>query len=82
MTLQRPEELTVPQVAQRFGVNKYVVYYWIKRRRIQARRIHCRSPYWITLDASDEQKLQERVRNSTKLQKRKGSPIATAEGAL
>ena len=80
--LQKPGELTVPQVAQHFGVNKYVVYYWIKRRRIQARQINCRSPYWITLDASDEQKLQERVRNSTKLQKRRVSPNATVEGAL
>src|SRR5208282_2283114 len=80
--LRRPEELTVQQVAQHFGVNAYVVYYWIERRRIQARRINYRSPYWITLNGSDEQKLQELVRNSTKLQKRKVSPNATAEGAL
>jgi hypothetical protein len=82
LTLQRPEELTVQQVARHFGVNKYVVYYWIKRRLIHARRLNPRMPYWITLNGLDEQRLQDRVRNSTKLQKRKLSPIATAEGAL
>ena len=80
--LRRPEELTVQQVAQHFGVNKYLVYYWIKRRLIHARRLNPRMPYWITLNGSDEQRLQDRVRNSTKLQKGKVSPIATAEGAL
>jgi len=82
VTLQRPEELTVQQVAQHFGVNKYVVYYWIKRSLIPARRLNHRMPYWITLNGSDEQRLQDRVRNSTKLQKGKVSPHATAEGAL
>jgi hypothetical protein len=80
--LRRPEELTVQQVAQHFGVNAYVVYYWIERSLIQARQLNPRTPYWITLNGSDEQKLQERVRNSTKLQKGKVSPNATAEGAL
>jgi len=69
--LQRPEELTVQQVAQHFGVNKYVVYYWIKRSLIHARRLNQRMPYWITLTGSDEQKLQNRVRNSSRLQKAK-----------
>ena len=82
VTLQRPEELTVQQVAQHFGVNKYVVYYWIKRSLIHARRLNQRMPYWITLNGSDEQKLQDRVRNSSRLQKGKVSPNATAEGAL
>jgi hypothetical protein len=82
VTLQRPEELTVQQVAQHFGVNKHVVYYWIKRSLIHARRLNPRMPYWITLNGSDEQRLQDRVRNSTKLEKRKVSPNATAEGAL
>ena len=80
--LQKPGELTVPEVAQRFGVNKYVVDFWIKRSLIQARRLNPRMPYWITLTGSDEQKLQDRVRNSTKLQKRRVSPNATEEGAL
>jgi len=41
---RRPEELTVQQVAQHFGVNAYVVYYWIERNLIQARRLNQRMP--------------------------------------
>ena len=59
------------QVAQHFGVNAYVVYCWIQRNLIQARRLNQRMPYWITLTGSDEQKLQNRVRNSSRLQKAK-----------
>ncbi len=70
------------QVAQHFGVNAYVVYYWIERTLIQVRRLNQRMPYWITLTGSDEQKLQNRVRNSSRLQKGKVSPNDTAEGAL
>ena len=81
-TLRRPEELTVQQVAQHFGVNAYVVYYWIERNLIQARQLNQRMPYWITLNGPDEQKLQNRVRNSSRLQKGKVSPNDTAEGAL
>jgi transposase-like protein len=81
-TLRRPEELTVQQVAQHFGVNAYVVYYWIERRLIPARQLNPRMPYWITLNGSDEQKLQDRVRHSSRLQKGKVSQNATAEGAL
>ena len=82
VTLRMPEELTVQQVAQHFGVNAYVVYYWIERRLIQARQLNQRMPYWITLNGSDEQKLQDRARHSSRLQKGKVSPNATAEGAL
>jgi len=31
-----------------------VVYYWIDRSLIQARRLNSGMPYWITLNASDE----------------------------
>ena len=74
--------LTVQQVAQYFGVRTTVVYYWIERRLIQARQLNQRMPYWITLTGSDEQKLQNRVHHSSRLQKGKVSPNATAEGAL
>src|SRR6266568_5032926 len=65
--LKRPEELSVQQVAKEFGVGPSVVYYWIERHLIQARRINNRSPYWITLNASDEPKLRDRVRNSSRI---------------
>ena len=67
--LVRPEELTVPQVAKRFGVSPNVVYYWIDRGVIQARRLNAGSPYWITLHENDEQQLQDWVRNSSKIQR-------------
>ncbi len=80
--LKRPEELSVQQVAKEFGVGPSVVYYWIERHLIQARRINNRSPYWITLNASEEQKLRDRVRNSSRIQKGKASQNAAGESAL
>lgn len=65
--LARPEELTVQQLAERFGVSPNVVYYWIDRRVIQARRLNAGSPYWITLNETAEQNLQDWVRNSCRI---------------
>jgi DNA invertase Pin-like site-specific DNA recombinase len=67
-TLVRPEELTVQQVAERFRVSPNVVYYWIDRGVIEARRLNAGSPYWITLNETDEQKLRDWVRNSCRIQ--------------
>src|SRR5258707_2114820 len=66
--LVRPEELTVQQVAERFRVSPNVVYYWIDRGVIEARRLNAGSPYWITLNQTDEQKLQNWVCNSCRIQ--------------
>ena len=65
--LKHREELTVQQVAERFGVNPNVVYYWIEHGVIQARRLTSGSPYWITVSETDEQKLWDWVRNSRKI---------------
>jgi DNA invertase Pin-like site-specific DNA recombinase len=65
--LVRPEELTAQQVAERFRVSPNVVYYWINRGVIQARRLNAGSPYWITLNETDEQKLGDWVRNSSRI---------------
>jgi DNA invertase Pin-like site-specific DNA recombinase len=67
-TLVRAEELTVHQVAERFGVSTHVVYYWIDRGVIQARRLNAGMPYWITLNETDEQKLRDWVRKSSRIQ--------------
>jgi DNA invertase Pin-like site-specific DNA recombinase len=67
--LKRPEELTVQQVGQRFGVSKHVVYYWIERGLVEARRFNAGSPYWITINAEREQELVEWVRGSSKIRK-------------
>jgi DNA invertase Pin-like site-specific DNA recombinase len=81
-TLIRPEELTVQQVAERFRISPHVVYYWIDRGLIQARRLNAGAPYWITLNETDEQKLRDWVRNSSRIQNGKASPNAIRGSAL
>jgi DNA invertase Pin-like site-specific DNA recombinase len=66
-TLIHPEELTVPQVAERFGVSPHVVYYWIDRGVIHARRLNTGAPYWITLNETDDQTLRDWVRKSCRI---------------
>ncbi|MGH9162762.1 MAG: hypothetical protein ACRD2X_22570 [Vicinamibacteraceae bacterium] len=70
--LKRPEELSVQEVAQRFGVSSHVVYYWIEHDVIQARRLNKGSPYWITLTSNKTQELRTWVRSSRKISKRRG----------
>ena len=70
--LKRPEELSVQQVSQRFGVSHHVVYYWIQRGVIKARRLNRGSPYWITIDAHKEEELLKSVRNSSRIGSRQG----------
>src|ERR1700674_341815 len=64
ISLKRPEELTVQQAAQRFGVSTHVVYYWIDRDVVEARQLDGRGPWWITLNGAKEQERHEWVRNS------------------
>jgi excisionase family DNA binding protein len=80
MKFNRPEELTVQQVAERLAVSSSVVYYWVERGVIQARRINAGSPYWITLNETDEQKLRDWVRNSSKVHTTSSTP--SEESAL
>jgi hypothetical protein len=65
--LNKAEELTVQQVAKQFGVGIGVVYYWIERHIIQARRLNERGQFWITLNTEDKQKLRDWVRNSSRI---------------
>jgi hypothetical protein len=62
--LMRPNELTVQQLAERLRVSTHVVYYWIDRRVVEARKLDGRGAWWITLDASKEHNLQDWVRTS------------------
>jgi hypothetical protein len=78
--LVRPEEVTVQQVAERFGVSPNVVYYWIDRGVIQGRRLNAGSPYWITLNETDEQKIRDWVSNSCRIQMESSTRLE--EGAL
>ena len=66
--LKRPEELTVRQVAERYGTSDQVVYYWIDHSVIRSRRITPGMPHWITLSDQDEQRLGEWVRRSRRIQ--------------
>ena len=65
--LKKPEEFTVQQVAEHFGVSEGVVYYWIEHSVIDARRLNGGMPYWITLNAADEKKLRDWVHNSSRI---------------
>jgi DNA invertase Pin-like site-specific DNA recombinase len=67
---EKPGELTVHQVAERFFVNPGVVYYWIERGVIEARRKNRGSPYWITLDREKEEELKAWVRDSSRIAKK------------
>ncbi len=80
--LRKPEELTVQQVATDFAVSDHVVYYWIAHGLIQARRTSSGSPYWITLSPTDEQRLRDWVRNSSRIQNGTVSLDAPGGGAL
>ena len=65
---KRPEELTVAQLAQKLSLSHHVVYYWIQRGILQARRLHQGAPYWITLDDAKETELIAWISNSSHIQ--------------
>jgi hypothetical protein len=48
-------------------VNSHVVYYWINRKVVKARRLNQGMPYWITIDSLKEKELVEWVSNSSKI---------------
>src|SRR5208282_4590023 len=62
--LKQPEELTVVQVTEKFAVTPNVVYYWIERGVVLARRRNRGSALWITLDPETERRLQQWVKKS------------------
>jgi DNA invertase Pin-like site-specific DNA recombinase len=80
--LKKPDELTVRQAAEHFGVTDSVIYYWIERHLLQARRLNGGMPYWITLNAADEQQLRNRVRNSSRIRKDQAFRNCADGGAL
>jgi hypothetical protein len=64
--LKLPGELTIGQIAEKFAVSPNVVYYWIKRNVLCARRPDG-GPYYITLDPEKERELTNRVARSVKI---------------
>ena len=71
--LRRPEELTVKQVAEHFGVSSHVVYYWIERGILATRQLGPQKPYWVTLNPTQEQVLWNWVHTSSRIQTSKHS---------
>lgn len=71
--LQQPGELTVPQLAQKFAVSQNVVYYWVEKGLVTARRSQPNAQLWIKLTAEQEQDLQAWVTNSKRIAKSKTS---------
>ena len=80
-TLKRPEELTVAQLTQRLGASLWMVYYWIERGHLPARRLSPGSPYWITLSREKESELRAWIAESGHL-KRRRSPNSVESGAI
>jgi hypothetical protein len=65
--LKGQDECTVKDIAKKFSVSPNVVYYWIGRKILEARRATPGSPYYITIDFQKEKELAEWVRNSYRI---------------
>jgi predicted DNA-binding transcriptional regulator AlpA len=82
--LKHTEELTVPEVAEHFGVSRHVVYYWIERHHIPARKLaNPKGVVWcLTIDQETEQHLRQWIEQSTRIAKEPTSQRPIAGGAL
>jgi len=69
--LYRPGESTVRQLSRKFAVSQHVVYYWIEKGLVTARRSQPNSQMWITITPQQEQQLQAWVTNSKRIAKSK-----------
>jgi hypothetical protein len=67
---KNPSEQTVKEVSRQFGVSPDVVYYWIAKRIVTARRLNHGSPYWITITPQKKRELEKWVRESNRIQPR------------
>lgn len=74
VNLKRSSELTVGEVANRFGVNPGVVHYWIEHDVLATRQRKPGRPHWITLTPEKERELTEWVQRSKRI-KRTAKPI-------
>jgi len=83
-TLKHADELTVPEVAAHFGVSSHVVYYWIERHHLRARKptSHSGAPWFLTIDPDTEPRLQQWVLQSSRMAKVPPSPRSIEGEAL
>jgi DNA invertase Pin-like site-specific DNA recombinase len=82
--LKRAEERTVPEVAKHFSVSRHVVYYWIARHHIPARKLAIPSgvSWFLTIDPETERRLRQWVAQSARIAKVPTSQNPIAGGAL
>jgi hypothetical protein len=76
------EESTVQEVAKEFSVSIHVVYNWIYRGIVKARKVIESGQCYITLDSRTKKELQDRAKNSRSYQRLKTSKNHTERGAL
>lgn len=67
--LKHANELTVGQVAEKFGVSTNVVHYWIEHKIIPTRQLRPGRPHWITLTPEKELELTSWVQRSKRIKK-------------
>ena len=67
--LKCTDELTVGEVAEKFGVSTNVVHYWIERNVITTRQLCPGRPHWITLTPEKELELTSWVQRSKRITK-------------
>ncbi|MDJ6368559.1 recombinase family protein [Salmonella enterica] len=65
--LMRHDEFTVKQVASRLQVSTHMVYYWISRHVVVARKLDGRGAWWITLNEAKEHELRNWILRSAHL---------------
>jgi DNA invertase Pin-like site-specific DNA recombinase len=65
--LHQPGELTVRQLSQKLAVSQHVVYYWLAKGLVTARRPQPKGQMWIKLTTQQEQDLRAWVNNSRRI---------------
>ena len=66
-SLKLPDELTVNEVADHFGIRPGVVYNWIWQGQLPARRLGDGTQYRITLDPKKEAEFRAKIANSNRI---------------
>jgi len=83
-TLKRAEERTVAEIAAHFGVSPNVVYYWIERQHLAARKLATPKgvAWFLTIDQETEQRLRLWVEQSARITKQPVSQNPIVGGAV
>ena len=80
---KRPEEITVRQLSEKFGVSRHVAYYWLDRGVVNGRRRRPGGSIWITLSDEKERELAAWVKNSKRIcTLNLNNPNPAARGAI